>query len=133
MMGKQIIGGQFVSSEGSPVPISKAVRAGGFVFLSGQIGWTSNGELVGNTVAKQTRQALENIRESLFDAGCTFKDVVKATVWLVNADDFSEMNRVYAEYLSDSPPARSTICSNLLISGALVEIEVVALSGRANN
>lgn len=132
-MSKEIIGGQYTSPDGSPLPISKVVRAGGFVFVSGQVGWTADGKLVGHTVAEQARQALENIRKLLSDAGCTFNDVVKATVWLVNAEDLSEFNGVYAEYMSESPPARSAVCSNLVIPGALVEIEVVAFSGKDNS
>lgn len=128
MTSKKIIGGQYVSPDGSPLPISKVVRAGGFVFVSGQVGWTSDGKIVGDTIADQARQALENTQALLSDAGCTFDDVVKATVWLVNVEDLSKFNRVYAEFVSDSPPARSAICSNLVIPGALVEIEVVAFS-----
>ena len=73
---------------------------------------------------------MENIRELLSLAGCTLEDVVKATVWLVNAEDLPEFNRVYSEYMSGSPPARSAVCSKLVIPGALVEIEVIAVSGK---
>jgi reactive intermediate/imine deaminase len=110
---------------GQSLPFSPAVKAGPFVFVSGQIAMGDNGELVPGGIEAQTRQALTNVEKALKLAGCTLKDVVKATVWLDDARDFWTFNRVYAEYFPDSKPARSTTQAKLMID-AKVEIEVIA-------
>lgn len=127
-MNHEIIGGQLALPDGTKLPLSKAARAGDFVFLSGQLGMGADGKLVGDDVATQTKQTLENIKGLLGEAGCGLSDVVKATVWLVNTGDFAAFNKVYAGYFPDNPPPRSAVCSSLMLPGALVEIEVVAFS-----
>jgi 2-iminobutanoate/2-iminopropanoate deaminase len=108
------------------VPISHAVRAGDFVFVSGQVPVDPNtNELVTGSVEKQTETVLERIKKILEAAGCTLKDVVKATVFLTNVDYFNEMNKVYKKYFPNDPPARSCVEAKLAIDVAL-EIEVIA-------
>ena len=125
-MDHQIIGGGITLADGTSLPLSKAIRAGDFVFLSGQLGLDGNGKLSGTDVALQTRQCLDNIRALLAQVGCGLGQVIKATVWLVERTDFAAFNRVYAEYFPAQPPVRSTVVSGLVLPGALVEIEVVA-------
>ncbi|MBI2800586.1 MAG: RidA family protein [Gammaproteobacteria bacterium] len=108
------------------MPLSKAVRAGDFVFLSGQLGLTATGQLAGDDIVQQTHQCMENIRALLTQAGCGMSDVIKATVWLVERADFGAFNRVYATYFLERPPVRSTVISELVLAGARVEIEVAA-------
>ena len=109
-------------------PYSPAVSAGGYLFCSGQMPFDpETGEVVGSDVSSQTRQVFENLNGLLAAAGLTMDDVVKATVFLVNIDDFAEMNTVYGEYFAEPYPARSTVGVSALAKGALVEIEVVAV------
>lgn len=108
----------------SHVPLSPAVRAGDFVFVSGQVP-VVDGEIVGDDVATQTRQVLKNVAAVLEMAGCALSDVVKTTVWLKHAEDFAEFNKAYAESFPSDPPARSTAESRLMID-IRVEIEAVA-------
>jgi 2-iminobutanoate/2-iminopropanoate deaminase len=108
----------------SHVPLSPAVRAGDFVYVSGQVP-TVDGRIVGDDVAAQTRQVLDNIKAVLAEAGCTMADVVKSTVILKHASDFAAFNEAYAAYFPSEPPARTTLEANLMID-ILVEIDVVA-------
>ena len=84
------------------------------------------GKLVGKTVYEQTRRTFENILKVLNERGLGLNDIVKATIWLTDTDDFAAFNDAYAEILGDHKPARSTVCSALMLPDALVEIEVVA-------
>ena len=127
-MNHEIIGGQLSLADGTKLPLSKAARAGDLVFLSGQLGMGADAKLVGNDVATQTKQNLENIKTLLGEANCSLSDVVKATGWLVNLEDFGSFNEVYASYFPNNPPPRSAVCSALVLPGALVEIEVIAYS-----
>jgi reactive intermediate/imine deaminase len=128
-MAHDIIGGPLTLADGTVLPLSKGTRAGGFIFLSGQLGLGRDGRLTGEDIESQTRQCLENVRELLESAGCDLSHVVKTTVWLVDTGDFRGFNRVYAEFFPDKPPARSTVCSALMLPGARVEIEVIAYAG----
>jgi reactive intermediate/imine deaminase len=110
---------------GQALPFSPAVKAGPFVFVSGQIAMGDNGEIVLGGIEAQTRQTLKNVEKALALAGCTLKDVVKATVWLDDARDFWTFNRIYAEFFPDDKPARSTTQATLMLD-AKVEIEVIA-------
>ena len=125
-MSIEAIGGPVTLPDGTPVPLSKAARAGDFVFLSGQLGFGSDGRVVVGGIEAQTRQCLDNIRHILASAGSDLKDVVRATIWLTDAADFPAFNRIYAEYFPSPPPARSTVCSALMLPDAKVEIEVTA-------
>jgi len=124
-MSVQFLGGARTGAGGQPLPFSPAVKAGPFVFVSGQVAMDDNGEIVPGGIEAQTRQTLKNVEKALALAGCALKDVVKSTVWLDDARDFWTFNRVYAEFFSDSKPARSTTQATLMID-AKVEIEVIA-------
>jgi len=122
-----------VRSDAAPAPIgpySQAVRSGREVFCSGQVALDpKTGELTGGgDVAAQTRQALENLRAVLAAAGLTFADVVKTTIFLIDMNDFAAVNEVYAEYVGDTKPARSTVAVAGLPKGARVEIDAIAVS-----
>jgi len=122
-----------VRSDAAPAPIgpySQAVRSGREVFCSGQVALDPKTcELTGGgDVAAQTRQALENLRAVLAAAGLTFADVVKTTIFLIDMNDFAAVNEVYAEYVGDTKPARSTVAVAGLPKGARVEIDAIAVS-----
>ena len=119
-MPKQTIGGQIPG-----LPFSKAVRAGDYVYVSGSVGFDADNKLVQGGMEAETRQALENIKALLAEAGCAMADVIKCTIWIDDVRDFPILNRVYAEYFAESPPARSTVRSELMIA-AKVEIEAIA-------
>ena len=109
-------------------PYSPAVRAGGFLFVSGQGPIdASTGEPVLGTIEEQTRLVLSNLRTILEGAGSSLGSVVKTTVYLTNMDDFAAMNGVYAGFFGEAPPARTTIQAARLPLGISVEIEAVAL------
>ena len=109
-------------------PYSQAIRAGDFVFVSGQLGLRpDHGEIEGG-IEEQTEQVFANLRAILEAAGTGLDRLVKTTVFLQNLDDFQGMNEVYARHVGDRPPARSTVEGARLPSGALVEIEAIALA-----
>jgi 2-iminobutanoate/2-iminopropanoate deaminase len=109
-------------------PYTQAMRAGDFIFISGQIAIDpANGKLVGNDAAEQAAQVLKNIRAILTAAGLGFAEVVKTTIFLKNMDDFAKVNGVYEESFDKDPPARSTVAVAALPMNALVEIEVIAM------
>jgi 2-iminobutanoate/2-iminopropanoate deaminase len=110
-----------------PVPFSKAVRAGGFLFLSGQLAMDAGGNIVEGDVAVQTRVVLERIAATLQECGARMADVVKTTVWLGSLDDFAAFNEEYRKHFAGALPARSTVEAKLYRS-AKVEIEVTALA-----
>lgn len=122
---------EVISTDRAPLaigPYSQAIRAGGFLFLSGQIALDpGTGQLVGQDVKQQTRQVLTNVRAVLEAAGASLADVVKCTVFLADMNDFGPMNEEYGAFFSEEPPARTTVQAARLPRGALVEIEVVAL------
>ncbi|HTG49146.1 MAG TPA: RidA family protein [Gemmatimonadales bacterium] len=119
-----------VATSGAPRaigPYSQALRAGGFLFTAGQVGFDpTTGELVDGGIAEQTRQVLQNIRAILEAGGSGLAQVVKTTVFLVDMADFGAMNEVYAEAFGAHRPARSTVAVAALPRGARVEIEAVA-------
>ena len=123
-MGKQIIGGEVVVG-GNKIPLSKAIRAGDYVYLSGQVPLRGDGSVETGSIEDQTRVVMENIKAILGEAGCALSDVIKATAWLSDRADFAGFNRVYAEYFPDAPPTRSTVESRLMID-IRVEVEVTA-------
>ena len=118
MSRKQVFGS-------SHVPLSPAVRAGDFVFVSGQVRVRADGTVVDGGIEPQTRQVLENVKAALALAGATMDDVVKTTVWIEDARDFGGMNKVYGSVFAKEPPARTTVESRLMID-IKVEIEAVA-------
>jgi 2-iminobutanoate/2-iminopropanoate deaminase len=128
-----VAGKNVVRTEGAPAPFqgapySQAIAAGGFVFVSGQLALRpGDKELSGGTIEEQTEQVLANLRAILEEAGSGLAQLVKTTVFLQNLDDFPGMNSVYTKHVGEQPPARSTVEVAKLPSGALVEIEAVAL------
>ena len=123
-----------VRTEAAPAPFqgapySQAIKANGFVFVSGQLALQpDHAEIVGDNITDQTEQVLTNLRAILEAAGTGLDRLVKTTVFLQNLDDFPAMNEVYKQHVGDQPPARSTVEVARLPSGALVEIEAVALA-----
>jgi 2-iminobutanoate/2-iminopropanoate deaminase len=110
-------------------PYSSALRAGGFMFVSGHVPIAqANGGTVGVDTATQTRQVLENVKRTIEAGGSSLSRVVKTTVFLTHIEDFQEMNRVYREYFQEPLPARSTIEVSALANPEYrVEIEAVVL------
>jgi 2-iminobutanoate/2-iminopropanoate deaminase len=121
-----------VTTDRGPKPIgpySQAIKANGFLFLSGQVALDpKTGELTGNDIRQQTERVLENIKAIVEAAGSNLHHVVKTTVFLKDMSDFPAMNEVYGRYFSSAPPARSTVQVARLPKEALVEIELVAAS-----
>ena len=110
-------------------PYSQAIRAGGLVFVSGQVALTPGAtEPAGSDVGEQTEQVFANLRAILEAAGSSLDRVVKTTVYLTNLDDFQAMNDVYRRHVGEVPPARATVEVSALPSGALVEIDAIALA-----
>ncbi|MCR9235753.1 MAG: RidA family protein [Alphaproteobacteria bacterium] len=109
----------------SHVPLSPAVRAGDFVFISGQVPFGPDGIVVTGGISEQTEQVLENVKAALALAGCEPRDVVKTTVWLEDARDFGAFNAAYARFFPTDPPARTTVESRLMVD-IKIEVEAVA-------
>ena len=124
-MPKEAIGGTLTGQGGVPLPFSKAIRAGDFVYVSGQVAFGADGLLVEGGIEAQTRQTLSNVQAVLEEAGCKMSDVIKCTCWLDDARDFGAFNKTYASFFTTEPPARSTVRSDLMID-AKVEIEAIA-------
>lgn len=111
-------------------PYSQAVRAGGFLFCSGQIPLVAEtGELVPGGIAEQTRQVMANLQAVLREAGVDFAAVVKTTIFLADLVHFTVVNEIYGEYVGQPAPARATVQVAALPKGALVEIEAIAYLG----
>jgi len=109
-------------------PYSQAVRAGNFVFASGQIPIDpATGEFVAGGIAEQTEQVLRNVTAVLEAAGLGLNHVVKTTVFLLDMNEFTAMNEVYARFFAENPPARATVQAARLPRDARVEIEVIAI------
>jgi len=109
-------------------PYVQAIKANGFVYTAGQIPLDpKTGNIVGSDISAQTRQVLENLKAVLAASGSSLDQVVKATVFLKSMADFAAMNEVYAHYLGNAKPARSTVAVAELPRGALIEIDLVAL------
>jgi 2-iminobutanoate/2-iminopropanoate deaminase len=118
-----------VSTPNAPRPVgpySQAIRAGGLLFIAGQIPLDPAGQLVDGDVALQTRRVLDNIKAILEAAGLTFADVVRTTVYLSDLNDMSEMNAVYGTYFSEPYPARATVQVARLPRDVRIEIEATA-------
>ena len=109
---------------GTPRPFAKAVRAGDFVFVSGQVP-AVDGEIVTGGIVEQSEQVMDNIIEVLALADCTLEDVVKVGIWLDDPRDFTSFNAVFARHFSAHPPARSTVESRLMVD-AKIEMDVTA-------
>jgi 2-iminobutanoate/2-iminopropanoate deaminase len=113
-------------------PYTPAVRAGNFLFLSGQVAIdAATNETVPGGTAEQTRAALTNMQRLLEGCGARLEDVVKCSVFLLDAADFQQMNSVYEEFFPQAKPARTTVTAALMDARLRVEIECIAYSGEA--
>ena len=121
---KQVIGDPIVIG-GRTLSLSRAIRAGDYVYLTGQIPFKDGAPMTEGTIEEQTRVTLNMITETLAEAGCERSDVVKAMIWLRDREDFPGFNEVYGEYFPVDPPARSAVLNQLLVD-VRVEVEVVA-------
>ncbi|WP_306145621.1 RidA family protein [Roseibium sp. MMSF_3412] len=119
------IGVERTGAGGQNLPFSPAVRAGDFVFISGQVAMKENGEIEPGGIEAQTRRTMDNVVAVLAKAGCTLEDVAKVNVWLDDTRDFWTFNKIYASYFPNGAPARSTVKSQLMVD-AKIEIDVVA-------
>lgn len=111
-----------------PFPFSRAIRAGGFLLLSGQVPLTPSGEVVRGTIQEQTEAVMTRIEETLAHCGTDLSRVVKATVWLSDMTHFAGFNEVYQRYFQAGLPVRSTVTAGLAL-GVDVEVEVQAWVG----
>jgi 2-iminobutanoate/2-iminopropanoate deaminase len=123
---------RIVRTEAAPAPFqgapySQAIAAGDFVFVSGQLGLKPGDTAISGGIEEQTEQAFANLKAILEEAGSGLDRLVKTTVFLQHLDDFQAMNSVYAQHVGDRPPARATVEVAKLPSGALVEIEAIAI------
>lgn len=127
-----------VSKEVVPIPgannptLSAVVKVGDMLYLSGQLGFVPGGRgLADGGIGPETRQTLENIQRTLEAAGSGMERVIKCTVFLADVADFRAMNEVYRTFFPADPPARSTVAVAGLVANARIEIECLALAGRA--
>jgi 2-iminobutanoate/2-iminopropanoate deaminase len=127
-MSKDVVRTEAAPAPFQGAPYSQAIKANGFVFISGQLALRpGEKELMGGEIGAQTEQVFSNLRAILEESGSSLDQLVKTTVFLQNLDDFGGMNEVYAKHVGSTPPARSTVEVAKLPSGALVEIEAIAL------
>lgn len=127
-MSKEVVRTEAAPAPFQGAPYSQAIRAGGFVFVSGQLSLKpGEKELSAGDIAAQTEQVFANLRAILEESGSSLDNLVKTTVFLQDLGDFAAMNEVYAKHVGERPPARSTVEVAKLPSGALVEIEAIAV------
>lgn len=123
---------QLVSTESAPKaigPYSQAIKANGMVFVSGQIPLDpTSGQLISGSIATQVRQVIANISSILKASGSDLSKVVKTTVYLKDMNDFDEMNQTYAEFFTETKPARATIQAAALPKNVSIEIDAIALA-----
>lgn len=122
-MTKEVIS---VATQLAGVPISPGIKAGDYVFVSGQVGIVDDKGKEVKGIEAQTRQCLEKVKQVLEAAGSSLSDVVKVTVFLANVDDFTKMNEVYQSFFRKDRPARSTVIVGLVHPDVLVEMECIA-------
>lgn len=123
---------QIISTSNAPAaigPYSQAIRAGQFLFASGQLGLDPTSGELREGIEAQTRQALANMQAVLAEAGATVANVVKTTIFLADMADFAVVNRIYGEVFGHEPPARSTVQVAALPKNGLVEIEMIVFLG----
>ncbi|KFZ39472.1 MULTISPECIES: RidA family protein [Thermoactinomyces] len=111
-------------------PYSQAVETGDWIFTSGQIPLTPDGELVAGGIEEQTRQVLENLKSVLEAAGSGLEHVVKTTIFLRDMNQFQTVNEIYGGYFKEHQPARSCVEVSRLPKDVLIEIEVIAKKNR---
>ena len=121
-----------ISTDAAPAaigPYSQAIKAGDFVFFSGQIPLTPDGDIVAGSIEDQASQVMNNMEAVLAAAGLGFDDVVKTTIYLVDLNDFAVVNEIYGSRFQDPAPARACVEVSALPKGVGIEIEWVALAG----
>jgi 2-iminobutanoate/2-iminopropanoate deaminase len=123
-MSKRVLTGPGIVA--GSLPFSPVIEANGFVFLAGQVGDVPGGGMVEGGIEAETRQMLENVGRLLKAAGLDYPDVVKATVYLRDFDEFPKMNAIYREFFPTEPPTRATVGVTRLAADYRVEIEVIA-------
>ncbi|PPK48263.1 RidA family protein [Clostridium algidicarnis] len=124
-MNKEVISTK--KAPGAIGPYSQAIKAGDFIYTSGQLPINPKSNELVEDIKNATAQCIENVKAILEEAGTSMDKVVKTLVFLKDLNDFSDMNEVYASYFKENPPARSCIEISKLPKDAIVEIEVVAL------
>lgn len=124
-MGKKQVLGEPIVINGRTLSLSKAIRAGDFIFLTGQIPMKEGRVVTKGTIEDQTIIVLDEIKNTLKLAHCELTDVVKSMIWLRDKEDFPGFNSVYGKYFPTEPPARSAVINELLVD-VRIEIEVVA-------
>ena len=112
-------------SGSNEIPLSKAVRAGDFVYVSGQTANDGKGGIVNANIEDQTEIIMKNVSKILSETNCDIEDIIKTTVWISDARDFHRFNNIYAKFFSKNKPARSTTVCDLVVD-AKIEIEVIA-------
>ena len=128
-MDKEVVRTDDAPAPFQGAPYSQAIKAGGLVFVSGQVSLAPGSpDPVSDEIGAQTEQVFANLRAILEAAGTSLDRVVKTTVYLRNLGDFQEMNEVYRKYVGELPPARATIEVSALPAGSLVEIDAIALA-----
>lgn len=122
---------QVINTNSAPAPIgpyNQAVKAGSMLFVSGQIALNAEtGQLVKDDIIAETHQVMQNLRNILTEAGMDFSDVVKSTIFIMDMNDFSQINEVYGKYFTGYFPARETVQVAALPKGVNVEISVIAI------
>ena len=127
-MTKEVVRTEAAPAPFQGAPYSQAIKANGFVFVSGQLSLRpGEKDLAPGDIKAQTQQVFSNLRAILEEAGSSLDRLVKTTVFLQDLDDFAGMNEIYTTHVGSTPPARSTVEVAKLPSGALVEIEAIAL------
>jgi 2-iminobutanoate/2-iminopropanoate deaminase len=127
MSDKRVVRTDVAPAPFQGAPYSQAIAAGGFVFVSGQLGLKPGDTAIAGDIEEQTEQVFANLKAILEEAGSGLDRLVKTTVFLQHLDDFQAMNAAYARHVGAQPPARATVEVAQLPSGALVEIEAIAL------
>jgi len=124
---------EIINTNNAPAPIgpyNQAIKAGGTLYISGQIALSPNtNELISGSIADEAKQVLENLDAILKEAGYSFSDVVKTTIFLTDMASFSTVNEVYATYFTENAPARETVAVKGLPKGVNVEISLIAWKG----
>ncbi len=122
--GKQVIGDPIVIN-GRELSLSRAVRAGDMIYLTGQIPMRDGKPMTEGSIEEQTRNCLEQIRDTLQQAGCNMSNIVKTTVWLKDRADFPGFDATYGEFFESDPPARTGLLNDFLVD-IKVEIDCIA-------
>lgn len=130
-MPRFLAGVTSVASDVNAAPLSPALRAGDFVFISGLLAKDEEGTLVTGDIVRQTHAVMKRLQTTVEQAGCRMDDVVKCTVWLAHVEDFAAFNEVYRSYFDEPRPARSTVRADLMVSEARIEIEAVCYKPRS--